>query len=234
VPDVKVKEGEEAIVDIATLEKSWNDAISNLKDLVDGDGETLNKSGDHLTKKTPDPRLSKGKVKKAKKGEEGYEEEEGAEEEEEELGKSLEEEIGDLDEEAEIAMDVEPFLKSFVDAVDNRLKSVEATVTSVKQLQKAQSEVLLTSAEMQKNVGVAVEKMGNAPLPTMSVMRKAVQKFGQGDKEIQMNTTQILTKSHELVKSGKLDVLMATKIEGRLNKGVELSDEMKSYFVGEK
>lgn len=246
----------EEAVDAETLEKSWNDALGNLKGLLDKPlmekGKNVrNVSNDHL-----DPggvhaedRLSKNKAKKAKDMD--YDEEENEEEDEEdvkyskgkrmskaleeeeleEFEKSLEDEISELDEEAEIAMDVEPFLKSFVEAVDEKLQKLGTKIARVHTLQKAQGDVLVASAEMQKSTNEAARKIGDSAIPPKSVLSKATQRFESDGGEIEMNRMQILKKSHDLVKAGTLDVLTATKIENRLNKNMPLTDEMKQALT---
>ena len=250
--DTKKKDQLEETVDAETLEKSWNDALGNLKGLLDKPLMSKALKDDHLDSKGvhAESRLSKNKTRKAKKNADFEEEEEEEEDEEEvkyskgkkmskseeeeeleEFEKSLEEDISELDEEAEIAMDVEPFLKSFVGAVDGRLQKLGQKISKVEQLQKAQGDVLVASAEMQKSTQEAAKKVSEQAAPVRSVLSKASQRFGSGEGEVEMNRMQILQKSHELVKEGKLDLLTATKIENRLNKGQDLTDEMKQFFT---
>jgi len=199
------------------MEKSFNDSLESLK-------TTLNS------------------FQKAKKDDEeanefpGEEEEAEGDEDDEEDGKkptmkSLEEFVAEDDADAGAAMDIEPFLRSLVKGIDEKFAAVNAAVSTMQKsikdvaaLSKAQVQFAVASAEMQKAVRDTVEKIGDAPVPSRSVLRKSGDRFEAVEAASALSRVEILDKAMKLCKAGKLDVLDVTKIEGRLNKNIPLDE----------
>lgn len=221
-----MKNGEENIVTLEELEKSWNDSKIALAALLGDDEDDLQKS----TEEAPEEEaLEKGGDK------EDYDDEE-EEEDDDDMEKSIEDSL-DEDPEAAAAMDVEPFLRGLVKAIDERFDTIEKKIPrsgnyqkSTKALAKAMSDL----GDQQMLIAQTVEAIGGQPVQSKSVIRKSKERFeDNGGSELNMSKDQILTKSLELRKAGKLGVRDVTKIENRLNKGIELPENIKTLLMKE-
>jgi hypothetical protein len=227
---------EDTSVDIETLQKGLDDSIASLRGILESSGSVAP--------------LSKAKRPMSKADDEDYDdddedmdEEDDTEDDEMEKGgsktmrKSLASIVADGDEEAEIAMDVEPFLKSLVNGmqeyIDLKFSRLQKSLGRVQNLTKAQAEVTMAAMELQKSMSETVEQFGRSPVPSASMLRKGGSRFaGEGAKQ-QMDGRAILRKSFDLVKSGKITTVQASKIEGRVNKGLPLPDDVAHLFEGQ-
>jgi len=144
------KEKEE-VLDVEAMEKSFNDAVEDLKKAI-GDSEEVDP-------KPGKKDLKKAKGKKAPDFEEEEEEEpEEEEEEDEEEAKGVKKSVEDIlseDSEAEASMDVEPFLRQLAKAIDKRLDGIEA-------LSKAQGRAIVMQSELSKAQSDLVKEQADA------------------------------------------------------------------------
>lgn len=137
--------------------------------------------------------------------------------------KSLPDMISNDSDEAAIAMDVEPFLRSLAKSIQKYLdfgfakleKSLGASISASNDLSKGVADVLLKSIDLQN-------KVLEQPLPIGSALRKSGDRFDGANK--QLDRSKILQKSHQLVMERKISTLDASKIEARLNHGQELGE----------
>jgi hypothetical protein len=172
------------------------------------------------------------------------EEEEDEDDEEEKVEKSVEGQI-EQNEEVAAALDVEPFLREIAKAIDNRFSEMEKSleelgvkVEASENLQKATSRMFAAFGELQKATADTVEKIGNTPIKSSSVKTVVGDRFEKSQDENQvadlnMNRDQILDKALKLREAGKLQIRDVTKIEGRLNKGMELPEDIKQILIKE-
>jgi len=232
---------ETAVLDPETLEKSFDESITALRTLLGGGDD--DKATD----------LEKAKKQPPEDEESGDEEEEETDEEEEEeeegphMKKSLPDLVAEGSEEAAAAMDVEPFLKSLAEGIqkyldqsfENLHKSLVGKITAVGELTKSMGKATLVSAEMQKSIRDVVYKIGKTPIPTGTILRKSGDRFEAGKEEAastdgnrtRAEQVKVLTKSHELLQKGQIDIVMATKIEGRVTKNLPLPPEVAELFA---
>lgn len=218
-------------VTLENIEKSFNDSVDVLADLLNGKADT---SEEPLKKADKEP-------KELDEEPEGEEDEDEDDEEDEkgkgkpgkgEVEKSMSEEP-----EAEAAMDIEPYLKSLVKGIDKRFNSLakdlnkkiadlSKSINSVDALVKAQGKLSLASAELQKAMADTVEKIGETPIPSTSLLKKGGERFDDKNNVVESNDLgtkeQILHKAMQLRMAGKLEPIDVTKIEGRLNKGLAI------------
>lgn len=230
--------GTTTTVDPEELEKSWDESIGKLKELLKSDEEPPEteeeEGGDEKGKK-------KSKLQKSdeKPPEEDEDEEEEDEEEEEAMSKSLEESVAEEDSEAEIAMDVEPFLKSLVKGlekyIDRRFAKLAKSIGKVETLSKAQAETAVRGYELQKATDDKVQKIGETSVTSSSILRKGGERFPKkdGNGAADYDSRKVLQKSFVLLKQNKIDHLMATKIEGRVNRRMPLPEEVADLFKEE-
>lgn len=201
------------------FEESWNASVENLRKAV-GD--------DNLAKARPAPEMEE----EEEEGEEGAPEEESEGEEEEEgdamppakgkmppafAKKSIEDTVGE-DPEAEAAMDVEPFLRTMVKALDGAFYAVLSKISKIEAVQKSMADVTLKTATLQKSVRDTLMKIGEMPVPRQGLMKSAGNgtKFGPEGKSF--TKSEILHKSHELLMKGQLRAEDATLVEVKLNR----------------
>lgn len=230
----------EALAKVEEMNKSFDASLEDLKKQL---GVSAEPSAEELLKskkkEADDEGEEKAPVKGAPEGEdddEGEEGEEGEEEAKPKMKKSLEDIIED-DEDAKMAIDVEPFLKSLVQALDIKISEMNADlrkslnylhkkVKRVEDISRAQAQMIMQTGEMQKAMRDTVEKIGETPVPSNSVLMKGGDRFGEDGKKnadiAGMDKAQILQKSLELRLQGKLQPIDVTLIEGRLNKGLPL------------
>jgi len=230
------KEDATMTVDPEELEKSWDESVDKLKTLLKSD--------------EPDKDENKGKKDKVKlqkadeepddDDDDDEDEDDDEEEEPEAMSKSLDDLVAEEDSEAEIAMDVEPFLKSLVKGlekyIDRRLVKLAKSISKVEALSKAQAETAVKGHELQKAIDDKVQKIGKMPIASSSVLRKGGERFPKekgGNGAADYDSRKVLQKSFELVQQKKIDLVMATKIEGRVNHRMPLPEEVADLFKEE-
>jgi hypothetical protein len=229
---------ETAVLDPEQLEKSFDESITALRTLLGGGDD------DKATN------LEKAKKQPPEDEESGDEEEDETDEEEKEEGpymkKSLPDMVAEENEEAAAAMDVEPFLKALTNGIqkyldqsfENLHKSLVGKINAVGELTKSMGKIALGTAEMQKSIRDVVYKIGKTPIPTGTVLRKSGDRFEAGKEEVatdgqrtRAEQVKVLQKSHELLQKGQIDIIMATKIEGRVTKNLPLPPEVAELFA---
>lgn len=226
----------EEVLDIKAQEQSFNEQLALLRkaigeapdeedsedsDSKEGDDEkNLNKAGSD-SKKT-----AKAKAKDYDEDEEDEEEaEEEEEEEEEEIGKSVEDQLAE-NLEAEASMDVEPFLRELVKAIDSRInkmqKSVRKKLEGIEVLAKAQASTLIAQSNLQKAQAQTVDKIAKQDQKVGSLRRLNKARFdgADGAEPVEVSGPAVLAKSLDWLKEKKIDLLEAGTIESRVNKGV--------------
>lgn len=235
------------------LEKSWNEAMDELKKSVapeiDEDTSTAaaaSSEGDDAGQPAED--LSKAKSSKKpsevsdEDGEEDYDEEEEEDYDEEppkgkgkgKMNKSLEDYISE-DDEASIAMDVEPFLKQLVKSIDAVLNdkvkglSLKKEIAELKKSVNVQGKALLATSQLQKSIDDKLLKFGKSPIPSSTVLRKSI----KVSENKEMTKLEVMNKATELCKSGKLSTRDVITIEGRLNSGQDLPERFQDLFTEE-
>jgi hypothetical protein len=228
-PNVKTEDQESKVLDEETLQKSWNDSIGTLRDTL--------KKAEELEKAKKKPPVDEEDT-------EDEEEEEGESEPDDDeddyeppvkgkMKKSLPDYIADDDSEADIAMDVEPYLKSLATGIDKSLtrsvSKLEKAVANLSEVVVAQGNALLSFANLQKSIDSKVEKIGKTAIPSNSVLSKSVGRFGNSDKKLPSRDS-IMQKAVELCKANKMSATDVTILEGRLNKGSDIPDHLKSLF----
>jgi len=219
--------GDDKAPDKEKLEKGWNDAIAEMRKSF----------GDE-----PEEKAGKEDLRKASKDEDDSDSDEGEASDSDEspppksTKKSLADEIAELDPEAEAAMDIEPYLKSFAVAVDEKITSSTADIPelrkAVKELTKmvkVLGKAVLVGTEMQKSTREELGKIGELDIPSMSRLRKSRDRF-EVDGTEKMSRTEVLSKAMELQGQGKLSFHDVTLLEGRLNAGGDIPEAMKPLF----
>lgn len=211
------------------IEKGFNDAIDDLRkslgqDAESGEKDEKGKDQKNLDKAGKVPsQFDKDKNKDTKPEEDEDEEEERKRKEREEEAsyrKSIEETLKE-EPQAAAAMDVEPFLLQLAKAIDEGIeqleKAVSARVGEVEKLVKSIGSATLATAELQKSTRDMVKQIGEQPMPSgsLKVLRKA-----RFDENTEVDTRDVLAKSRNWVKDGKIDLVEAGSIEGRINKGL--------------
>lgn len=216
------------------LSKALDESLLDLSKQLQGDGErrVLSKA-----KKAEEEEEDEDEPNDS--GDEEYEGEEEEDENEEEekrpMKKSLEDFVGDEDPEAEMAMDVAPFLKSLVRGqqkyIDMQFNQLRKSFSSTEKLIKSQGNVLLAQAQLSKSMNAELRAFGDAPQKSSSQLKKSGERFDVAPKPY--NKAEILSKSFNLLREGKIDTLMATKIEHRVNAGQELPESVAHLFETE-
>jgi hypothetical protein len=85
---------------------------------------------------------------------------------------------------------------------------------------KSQAKVIAASAQLQKSTREMVKSMGEQPVGSRSVKRLQKSRFEGADGAVDVDNNTVLIKSREWLRSGKLDLMEANMIEGRINKGL--------------
>lgn len=214
---MKGTEQEVLLEDDLEIEKGFNDAIDDLRKSL---GQEV-KEGEEESKEE----LEKAKAPPfKKKDEEEPEEEEEEEEEDEKYRKSIEDTLRE-EPEAAAAMDVEPFLLQLAKALDEGRaqsdKTVDTRLKKIEKLVKSIGTAALASAELQKSTRDIVKQIGGTPIPSGSVKRLQKARFEVADGNPQeFDTHEVLAKSRDWLKTGKINLIEAGCIEGRINKGL--------------
>jgi hypothetical protein len=206
------------------LSKSWNENIESLR-------KSLTSAGDEPLEKA-------NKKKKPADEEDEYDEEDESEEEEggdKKMKKSLSQEMAEADPDAEMIMDIEPFLKSLADAIGSRLdKGLAKLAKSMKassELTQAVGNVVLSNAEMSKSIKESLETLGDVPIPSGSLLRKSGDRFDKtDDKKKKKNPMQIMQKAMKFCQEGKIEAKDVTVLESRLQKGLDIPENMQYLF----
>jgi len=219
----------EEVLDIKAQEESFNETLVALRKAI---GESKDEEDSEETDDTKDLKKagSKSKAAKAKNDDDDdeAEDEEEAEEEEEEdkekIGKSIEDQLAE-DPEAEASMDVEPFLRELVKAIDVRIdemqKSVRMKLDGIEVLAKAQASTLIAQADLQKAQAQTVDRIAKEDRKIGSLRRLNKARFEVvGEEPVEMDGPSVLVKSVDWVREKKIDLLEAGMIETRVNKGV--------------
>jgi len=220
---MKGTEEQVLLEDDLKIEEGFNDAIDDLRKSL-GIEEEKESSEEELEK-------AKGKKAKGKKAppfkkeeEESEEVEEEESEEEESYRKSIEETLME-EPEAAAAMDVEPFLLQLAKAIDEGQVQSEAAIDmrfkSLEKIIKNMGIAAVASAELQKSTRDMIKQIGDMPIPSGSVKRLEKARFEVVDGNPQeFDTREVLAKSRDWVKTGKIDLMEAGNIEGRVNKNL--------------
>jgi len=236
-------------LDQKALEKSWNEAYALLRKSLGITDETneLSKAKEILEKKDATAEELKkaqeilAKAVKSEEETESTEEEEMTEETEStedlDVKKSLVDTVAKSDSEAEIAMDVEPFLKSLVESIDTaiqtplkRIARLEKAVKELSTTVQAIGKATLVGVEMQKSINEAVAKLGQIEIPSMARLRKGGERFLVNEGQ-EMTALEIMNKATELCRAGQLSVTDVTVLESRLQKGLGIPDHLRPFFA---
>lgn len=225
---MKDQNGKIVSVDLETLEKSFLDAKSNLDAVLKSTGSARKGEDAEILEKAKKDADGNDIEDEDEDAEVDGEAEEEDDEEAEGVKKSLEDMIGE-DEQAEAAMDVEPFLRQLVKGIDAKFSAVEAEIEKSIKLSKAQAVLLSVNSDLQKSISDTIEKIGGEPLESGSILRKGLNRFEAdpkdkdkspaGDKKV------VMEKAMALLKAGKFQPQDVIKIEGRLNKGLALESK---------
>lgn len=256
--DPKEKNKDQAL-DQTTLEKSWNEACEDLrKSLGDGAAAPAQSELDEAKTILAKSDATADELKKAqgilakamsasdKGGKSKAEGEEESEESESETTpppakKSLEDAVAEGDPEAEIAMDIEPYLKSLAHEIGeslekatkplDRLAKLEKSMTELSGVVKAIGKAVLVNAEMQKSIRDSVSKFGTIEIPSMARLRKGGDRFQVEEGGAEMTAMEIMAKATELCRNGQISTTDVTILEGRLQSGGGIPESMKPLFA---
>ncbi len=159
------------------------------------------------------------------------------------MRKSLMDRMSELDNQ----VNVEPFLTDLVENLDQtnaetvsymhkEMGSLRKSLNEMGTILKAQSDFIVANAELTKSMTGEVEILKGTPVQRSSILTKAegvVQERFQksADEQVPMSKAMVYSKMPELIKSSKLDINDATKIEGRLEKGLSIGTEYEHLFV---
>jgi hypothetical protein len=226
----------EETIDPALLQKSWKESLDELRKSVNPDDEKLEKA-------------KKPKVADLETEEEEGEEEDNVAEEEDEAGeeaekgkkkpekvkKSLPDLIAEDDPEAEAAMDIEPFLKSLAKQIGEKTTTLEDAVGSLAKMVRVQGKALLSSMEMQKSLQEQVAIIGGQPVPVKGVLQKSggAQRFAPAAEggEKPLDKQEVMLKAMDLQRQGKINSRTVTVLEGRLNHGQGIPEDIAPLFA---
>jgi hypothetical protein len=235
---VKGSEGQtEETIDPEKLQKSWNDSVSELRKSVEAEGGDMGGGTKKAKKKIPEFEAEE----EEDEGDDSVAEEEdeaGEEEAEEEPKKKVKKSLPDLlaedDPEAEAAMDIEPFLKSLAKVTGNEIQKLEKSISALTRQVQIHGKALLSQMEMQKSIQDTVQIIGGQPVPARGVLQKSTTgRFPTGEGAKEMNKQEVMLKAMDLQREGKLNVHDVTILEGRMNNGSGIPEEMKPLFASE-
>ena len=211
-----MNDNEASEVNAEDLEKSFNDSLEGLrKSLGVGELESEDLKGT----------LSKAKSdsKKAMDYDEGAEESEEEEDEDEDKDikksmPSIEDQLAD-DPESEAAMDVAPFLRQLTKAIDERFVALEKSLTNSDTLMKSIGNAQLSQMSLVKSQSDTVNRIAAQDVKTAGVTRLGKSRFDDSGKDVEISGPEVLSKSQDWLKSGKVSLVEAGQIESRVNKG---------------
>lgn len=208
-----MNEDQKNIQEDELIEKGFNEALADLQKAMgsDSDGKSMKK-------------------KAATGGDDGDLDEDDFEEDEddseEDENQSYEKSISGIlaeDPEAAVAMDVEPFLRQLVKAVDESVtiltNSVNKRLGEMSKLVKSQGKLLIQTAQLEKSTSDIVKRIGGQPIQSTSIKGLNKSRFETGGVSMEYDSMTILQKSREWVRLGKTDLTEAGIIESRVNKG---------------
>lgn len=214
----------EAVVDSETLEKSWAETIETLRGLVTDDGPVAEMQKAR-GKKAPPPADAESDDESSDEESDDEEEDDGP------MTKSLAELVASDNEEAAAGLEVSPFLRSLTKSLQ---VYIDRRFTKLEQLSKAQAHAALQTMEMQKSVRDLVKAIGETPIPSTSVttLQKG-QRFSTAPQPqaAPYDKAVVLRKSVDLLRNGQLTLTQATVIEGRVNKGMPLPENVAHLFA---
>lgn len=164
------------------------------------------------------------------------------------LSKSIEDSVVEKGGEgAEEVINAVPFMKALMDTIDEQLvcfgEALNHVVSKVDKLTKSLSKsqnLELAQATMLKSIRTDLRTIGNQPQARRSIINQAdlvlLKKSGNDGtkpKNQSLTKSQALDKLTSLCKSGKISALDVTRAEGRINKGLPLSQELEDLIVKE-
>lgn len=193
------------------MEKGFNDAIDDLR-------KSLTSSSKLQKAKDEDDTSEDSEMEDSEmEDDEDEGEDDGEEAPPKKMTKSIE---GMLREEPEAAaaMDVEPFLLQFAKAMDESLSEIVNRVVRVEKLTKSIGAATVASSDLQKSTRDMVKAIGGTPMASGTVRRLEKARFSGETSEV--DTRAVLEKSRDWLKLGKVDLMEAGNIEGRINKGL--------------
>jgi hypothetical protein len=215
---MKGTEEQVLLEDDLKIETGFNDAIDDLRKSLGIEEEKSPEELEELEK-------AKGKKPPFKKEEDEPEEDESEEDEEDEkYRKSIEDTLRE-EPEAATAMDVEPFLLQLAKAIDEGQAQSDAVndirFKRLEKIVKSMGAAAVASAELQKSTRDMIKQIGDTPIPSGSVKRLEKARFDSVDGNPQeFDTREVLAKSRDWIKTGKIDLMEAGNIEGRVNKNL--------------
>ena len=206
---------DESLKDDLDMESGFNDAINDLRKSLGQPAKKadLKKSEDEDEDDKPAP------AKDDEEPEPEEDEGEGEEGEEEGMKKSIEDRLRE-EPEAAAAMDVEPFLLQLAKAMDEAMNGISKRIAKVEKLTKSIGSATLASVELQKATRDFVKSIGDQPMPSGSVRRLEKARFGTGSEAKEFEPRDVLAKSRDWVRAGRIDLIEAGNLEGRINKGL--------------
>ncbi len=231
-------------IQLDELEKSWNDSKSIVRSLL---GEDVEKSTDELEDTLLKSTQESDDVvnKQSSESDDNDNDDDDDDDDDDAVKKSLEDNM-DSDVEAATAMDVEPFLRQMVKSISEQFDSVQLSIVelaektdnmlkameSMDSLQKATAQLFLNYGELQKGMADTIEAIGNAPRKSNSILRKGGDRFPAQKPGIEnMTKDEIMLKATHLREEGKLQVRDITKLENRLNKGMDVPENIQKLLV---
>jgi hypothetical protein len=151
------------------------------------------------------------------------------------MNKSVADYVADGEDDAQMALDMEPFLKSLVDGVDGqfevlkkgisgKLTEMSKSIESLNDIVTSMANATIANSDLQKSIQAEVTKIGDTAQKTSSIKGSSTGRFALEKSEgaHEYSRGEILEKAIKLRQNGKVDNLFVTKIEGRLNKGIDL------------
>ena len=205
---------DESLKDDLDMESGFNDAINDLRKSL---GQPAKKADLKKSEDGDEDDKPPAKDEDESEPEEGEDEDE--EGDEEGMKKSIEDRLRE-EPEAAAARDVEPFLLQLAKAMDEAMTGIAKRIGKVEKLTKSIGSATLASVELQKATRDFVKSIGDQPMPSGSLRRLEKARFGEGDKATEIDTRDVLAKSRDWVKTGRMDLIEAGNLEGRINKGL--------------
>jgi hypothetical protein len=216
--DPEVQEGEE-------IEKSFDDAMDDVKKLTKSEDENDDEGGDDTDSKKP---WKKGKKKKKMDDDDDDDDDEDDDmEKSEDLEFDYEEALAksesDLEDGEELFVDAEPIIKSMMSPIIKGLNALNKRIDSIEAISKAHAELSIGSAKIMKSLGDFSGKP--APRKGITSVERTFTK-SEGDQTRTLSKAEATKKLDSLIKSGAVTSMEVGVIEGRIHKGLELPDIM--------